>query len=225
MRLRSIGAAGAVLLCSTVAAAQAYLAPLSNGYGPFDYSDPLMRATKLEVVHKYHFDEGVRSLQRGMNSSVWADLNYVLRAFPNHHEALEAMARLLRLRDKPMSRALYDARYRGMPPEVESRAYFEHAMRFAPHDGVVRLLYGIDLHLAGEPEAAAARYLEARELGVDSADLWYNLGLARLALGDGEGALAAARRAYALGHPLPGLRRKLARAGLWPAATAGTGDD
>src|SRR5690606_10518217 len=122
-------------LAGSQAFAQAFLAPLSNGYGPFDYTDPENRRTKLEVVEKYHFNEGIRSLTAGMNSSVWADLNYVIRAFPNHHLALETLGRLLRMKDTIMSRELYDERYRGMPPEVTAEAYFEYAIRFSPQDG------------------------------------------------------------------------------------------
>ena len=46
-----------------------------------------------------------------------------------------------------------------------------------------------------------------------SAEIQYNLGLVLLELGDIDGAQACARKAYELGHPLPGLRNKLRRAG------------
>lgn len=205
---------------SLPAAGQSYLAPLANGYGPFDYSDPVMRQTKLEVVEKYHLDEGILSLSKGMNSSVWADLNYTLRAFPNHHYALEAVARLLRMQDQRMSNYLRSERYRGMPPEVNAEAYFKRAIEFAPHDGVVRLLFGIHLHKTDRVKEAVAQYEKAIEQGLESADLEYNIGLAYFDLEQYDKAAEHARKAYSLSHPLPGLRKKLKRVGKWPPPPA-----
>jgi tetratricopeptide (TPR) repeat protein len=48
-----------------------------------------------------------------------------------------------------------------------------------------------------------------------SSEIHYNLGLIELELGNKESALAHAHEAYALGHPLPGLRRKLVQAKVW----------
>ena len=47
-----------------------------------------------------------------------------------------------------------------------------------------------------------------------SAEIAYNLGLVSLELGDKEAARAYAERAYRMGYPLPGLRRKLAAVGV-----------
>jgi tetratricopeptide (TPR) repeat protein len=48
-----------------------------------------------------------------------------------------------------------------------------------------------------------------------SSEIHYNLGLIELELGNTESAMAHAKEAYALGHPLPGLRRKLMQAKVW----------
>jgi tetratricopeptide (TPR) repeat protein len=48
-----------------------------------------------------------------------------------------------------------------------------------------------------------------------SPEIHYNLGLMELELGNKQAAVEHAKQAYALGHPLPGLQRKLERAGLW----------
>jgi tetratricopeptide (TPR) repeat protein len=48
-----------------------------------------------------------------------------------------------------------------------------------------------------------------------SAEIHYNLGLLDLELGNTESAVAHAKEAYALGHPLPGLKRKLVQAHAW----------
>jgi tetratricopeptide (TPR) repeat protein len=48
-----------------------------------------------------------------------------------------------------------------------------------------------------------------------SAEIHYNLGLLELELGDTDSAVTHAKEAYALGHPLPGLKRKLIQAKVW----------
>jgi tetratricopeptide (TPR) repeat protein len=48
-----------------------------------------------------------------------------------------------------------------------------------------------------------------------SAEIHYNLGLLELDLGNTEAAVAQAKEAYALGHPLPGLKRRLVQAKAW----------
>jgi tetratricopeptide (TPR) repeat protein len=49
----------------------------------------------------------------------------------------------------------------------------------------------------------------------ESAEIHYNLGLIYLELGNAEAAQAQAKRAYELGYPLPGLKKKLVKAGYW----------
>jgi tetratricopeptide (TPR) repeat protein len=46
-----------------------------------------------------------------------------------------------------------------------------------------------------------------------SAEVKYNLGLLQIELGDIDAAVESAKQAYALGHPLPGLRNKLQKLG------------
>lgn len=66
---------------------------LANAYGPFDYTNPEHRSKNLGVVERFHFTLEVESLIRGKSSYIWGDLDYTLRAFPNHHRALYAFAR------------------------------------------------------------------------------------------------------------------------------------
>jgi hypothetical protein len=47
----------------------------------------------------------------------------------------------------------------------------------------------------------------------ESIEVQYNLGLINLDLGDSLAAVENAKKAYAKGYPLPGLRRRLAQAG------------
>lgn len=48
----------------------------------------------------------------------------------------------------------------------------------------------------------------------ESAEIAYYLGMVSLALGDQDAAATYARKAYGMGYPLPGLRRKLEAAGV-----------
>ena len=52
-------------------------------------------------------------------------------------------------------------------------------------------------------------------LGGKSAEIHYNLGLILLELGDADGAMGYAKKAYLEGFPLPGLKKKLVKIGRW----------
>jgi tetratricopeptide (TPR) repeat protein len=194
-------AAGLALL----AAASAGLAcgELANRYGPYDYRTD---KDKLQVVHEYHFSADVEFLRSGMNAAnVGGELDYVLRAFPNHHRALRAMDML--------GRKEKNEHTRGANWRVE--CYFDRAIRFRKDDAMVRMLYGIYLIARDRKKDGITQLRTAEKLGASGANFHYNLGLAYFDLGDHEVALEHAKKAYGLGFPLPGLKDKLKRAGKW----------
>ena len=181
-----------------------FCGPLEAGYGPFDYRTTPYE--KREVVERFHFTPSVKALTRGQSSGqVGGDIAYTLHAFPNHPAALDAMARLGRKERSPQPRG---ARY-----TVE--CYFERAIRFAPDDPQVRVLYAH--YLVGEKRRdEARRQLEAGEQSPEkTAALLYNLGLGFADVGEYEKSLGYAHQAYAAGIELPGLRERLRRAGKW----------
>ena len=180
------------------------LADLANApYGPFDYTNPSDVKNHLPVVERYHFSSEVENLQRDMTGSIYGDLRYTLRAFPNHHRALNAMGRL-ELRD-------------GVGAEAkQASCYFERAIRFNPSDATVRLVYGIYLYRKENLGAAIRELEKAIELAPNSAEAHYNLGLVLQNTGQPAEAVKHAAFAQQLGYPLPGLIRKLERAGYWP---------
>ncbi len=185
---------------------------LENAYGPYDYRTD---KHKLKIVEDYHFTSDVETLRRGASTqAIGGDLSYTLRAFPNHHRALHAMARLA-LREKT-------ARPRASRYTVD--CWFERAMRFRPDDGMVRLTYGIYLAQVGKRDNALEMLESAEKLGQSGANFHYNMGLVYAELGRYDEALTHAHRAYALGFNLPGLRDKLKRAGKWrdPASADAT---
>jgi Flp pilus assembly protein TadD len=177
---------------------------LDNAYGPFDSTDASDRRERLPIVEQFHFAPDVENLRRGQSSTIIGDLDYTLRAFPNHHRALNAMARYQL--DNPTA---------AVAPYRSAECYFNRAMRFRPADGTVRMIYGTYLFKRGEREAALKRYQEALALQPESAEVHYNMGLLQLELKQTAEALRHAHKAYALGYPLQGLKNRLKRARAW----------
>jgi tetratricopeptide (TPR) repeat protein len=175
---------------------------LENPYGPFDF-----RTTpfpKRDIVERYHFTTEVATLQRGVSGSIGGDIDYTLRAFPNHPRALHSMALYGRqLGTTHVPRANW-------PVEC----YFERAIRFAPDDPQVRALYADYLIHLKRPQDAK-RQLETAERFELSPTVAYNLGLAWAELKEYDKARELARRAYAGGIEFTGLRDRLKAAGAW----------
>ncbi|TXL65961.1 tetratricopeptide repeat protein [Zeimonas arvi] len=215
-------AAASVILCAfaTLAPAQAtaqtrgnlpasptgLCGSIENAFGPFDYrTSPLQRK---RLVERHHFTPKVESLRAGETGSVGGDLDYTLRAFPNHPRALLAM---VRLGERERTSQVRGANY---PVEC----YFDRAIRFQPDDPQVRVLYAYYLTRNKRP-GEARRQLEAAEsTSPTDPQVIYNLGLAYLDLNEYDRALAYAHKAYDAGITFPGLRERLKRANKWQEA-------
>ncbi len=176
---------------------------LENAYGPFDYTNASHRENKLSIVEQYHFTPEVETLKSGSTGSVAHDLDYTLRAFPNHHRALYAMLRY-QLKRGGQGGAGYSM-----------ECYFDRALRQSPGDGQVYILHGIFLHKKGAYEAALEKYRKAEQLLPDSEDVHYNLGLLYVDTKKYELARQEAEIVYSRNYPLPGLRNKLKRLGYY----------
>lgn len=174
---------------------------LQNSYGPFDYRDPLARQNNLPIVEAYHFTPKVEGLKAGQSGSLNRDLDYTLRAFPNHPKALNSVARYALQGGKFEDEAI---------PSAD--CFFRRAMAFQPTDEMVRMLYANYLVKRGQREPAREQYEEALKLAPGSPEVNYDAGLFYLA----EGELARARElaavAYDGGYPLQGLKKKIAEA-------------
>ena len=171
-------------------------------------SDKVHRRDKLKIVETYHFDAGVKNL-RGLKGkdmhNINGDLDYTLRAFPNHHGALYSMIRYSLSEDPRHSRKM----------RLSVDCYLKRAMVLQPNDGTVHLLYGIYLSKIDRVEDAKTKFLEAARLMPESAEVHYNIGLMLAKTGDYDDARTHAYKAYELGYPMPGLRNILKRAGQW----------
>jgi len=183
-----------------------------NGYGPFDYNSPNDRLTKWPIVEQNHFDAGVQRLvghsKPGGPSMLGGDIDYVLRAFPNHPGALYTMVRY-KLAHTPLT---------APKMHYSAECYFLRAEFFRPDDATVRAIHGYYLHKTSDDAGARTRYEEALKLAPTSAEVNYNAALFYLDIKENKLALERARQAYALGYPLPGLRDRLQRLGLWTEA-------
>ena len=184
---------------------------LRNAYGPFDYRSD---KKELDLVEAYHFTPEVANLVSGANGYLGGDLDYTLRAFPNHPGALMAMVRFAEREktDKP-SHAHYTV-----------ECYLYRALRFRPDDGMVRMIYATYLAKKGRNTEALKQLNDAVALGESSANLYYNIGLVYFGLKDYDNALTNAQKAYQMGFPLPGLREKLRKIGKWQESKI-TGDN
>ena len=102
-----------------------------QGYGPYDYNDPQLQkripGDPLYLVEIAHFSNHVRLLMKGpnrrTNSPNWSNLDYVLRAFPNHHPALWTMIRWYLNKGRPKA---------SQSPIPPAECYLQRAISFAP---------------------------------------------------------------------------------------------
>lgn len=177
---------------------------LRNHYGPFDYRTA--SKDKIQLVEDYHFTPPVEQLKRGQSGAFpGTDLDYTLRVFPNHHRALSAMSQLAW---RTKSRRAHES-------GLSIDCWFQRAMQFAPEDGIVYMLYGVDLLRRGATKEALEFLQKSDSLNPDNANTLYNLGLVHFELKNYDRSLEYAKRAYALGFPLAGLRQQLQKRGVW----------
>lgn len=173
---------------------------LQNSFGPFDYRDPVARGKPLSLVESAHFTPQVEALTKGNTGYLMGDIDYTLRAFPNHHRALNSVARY----------ALRGGQDWRNPQIPSADCYFERAIAFRSDDETVRMIYGNYLAKRGNRHGAERQYEEALRLAPNDAEVNYNAGLLYVQFGDVQRAKRHADIAYAGGYPLPGLRNKIA---------------
>lgn len=178
---------------------------LAQGYGPFDYTNPAHVKNNLQIVERFHFTPEVERLVSGKSGFLLSDLDYTIRAFPNHHRALFALIRFVT--DESIKRE------RAGKLLSEPECYLQRALTMKPKDGKVHLLYGIYLHKLGKLPEAEPYYRNAVKYMPRSAEAHYNLGLLLVDMDRFGDAVPVAKQAYQYGYPLGGLRRRLADAG------------
>lgn len=174
--------------------------------GPWDYLNSQWRTPEVvELVESFHFTPVVEALVSGQSGYLGGDISYTLVVWPNHHRALMSMVNLS-IREKTTKPQ--GARY-------SLNCYFDRAKRINPNDGMVDLIHAIYESRLGNSQNALTYAKKAEELLPQSKDVHYNLGLIYFNLKDYANAREHAKRAYALGHELPGLKQKLQAARAW----------
>ena len=176
--------------------------PLANAYGPFDYRTD---KDKLTHVERPHFPPVVEALIRGNRGYLGQDIDYTLRAFPNHHRALLAVMRY--------GEKLKTPHVKEMPYTVE--CYFDRALRFRPDDNIVRMLYAQFL-AKNERKPEGLKQLEVAAAGAEESGFTqYNIGMIYVEMKEFDRALGQAHKAIWLGFERPALREQLVAAGKW----------
>ncbi len=209
-------------------AGEATCGPLKLAFGPFDYradrhkwvsgieaADGDQHRSILNMVEGAHFKPQTEALLYGKTreSTPGGDIGYTLHAIPNNHRALIAVMRY--------GKKLKTDRPPDMLYSVE--CYFDRAVRFAPDDAIVRMIFAQYLaSKSRQPEAV--RQLEVAEgLAAENGFTHYNVGMVYLEIGEPDRALKQAYRAAALGFQRTELEQSLRKAGKWqdpPAAAA-----
>lgn len=180
----------------------------TNHYGPLDYNT---QKNSVAVVEEFHFTPRVRAALGGSTGSFGQDINYTLKAVPNHAVALVSLMQWV-------ERAKLD-QTPGMEWPIE--CYFERATRFQPADTVVRGLYATFLGRRNR-KADALRQLDiAVTHAGDRALSHHNIGLVYFELGEMEKALALAHKARALGMEDSALVALLKKNNRWRDAPEG----
>jgi tetratricopeptide (TPR) repeat protein len=185
--------------------------PVVSGNNVNDYRErdsvPQVRRNIDDFTH-YHFEPLIARLEAGEHSRrVMADLDFVLRHSPNHSPGLEAL-----IRYKLAGGKAYEF--------LSTECYFERARQFVPDDVSVLLYEGYYFWKKGDQQRAISAYLDGLSVDPDSADAHYNLGLLYFEKSEYQKALEHAHAAYGAGYPLPGLRKKLEKAGYWHEGAA-----
>jgi tetratricopeptide (TPR) repeat protein len=194
-----LGAATAMmLLASNAQAAKGFCGDFTGHYGPFDYRK--RAESNLEIVERFHYTEQVANGVAGESGYLGGDLDYTLRAYPNHARALATLTMVAARTKEPQ---LPGAKF---PTEC----YFERAVRFAPDDGTAYAAYGNYLNSQGKSDRALKMLIKSVELEPENPTFNYNLGLLYVKMKQYDKATQYADKAYALGFPLPGLRNQLA---------------
>ena len=171
--------------------------------GPNDYYDPSPRVREVVgSVESLHLNKAVAHLKEGNITLACSELDFTLRWFPNHPRGLQFATQLF-------------SQY-SCPGEKDGDYYFKAALKLSPDNGTIHTLYGVLLHRKGLLDKALEQYQLALVELPDSADLHYNMGLMYIEKKEYQNALQHAQKAYALGHPLPGLRNKLVALKVWP---------
>jgi tetratricopeptide (TPR) repeat protein len=180
------------------------------GYGPFDYSKRHLISEKdLFIVEHAHFTPKVENLIKGQSGYIVGDLEYTLRAWPNHHRALLSIIRYKLQLTQKIRRKEYKEEL------VYPECNLQRAINFSKNDPVPYALYGYYLYKLGHLDKAEAFYKKATELDPDNVKFHYSYGLVLVDLKRYDDAKIQADIVYKQKNTPDGLKNMLIKAGHW----------
>lgn len=183
----------------------------SQGYGPFDYSkrgeiDPI----HLKLVEGAHFKPDVENLLEGEHrsgfGSAWPDLDYTLRAWPNHPRALLSIIRFQLKINRKLTKVTIP---------IPAECYLNRAIHFSPEDPAPYALYGYYMHKLGHLDKADTFYKKATELAPENAKFAYSYSFLLIDMKRYDEALTFAKIAYSHRRTPQALKNKLEKLGVW----------
>jgi tetratricopeptide (TPR) repeat protein len=178
-----------------------------QGYGPYDYSQrSSIDPHHLNIVEGAHFTPEVENLVKGNRGTIEEDIDYTLRAWPNHPRALLSIIHYqLNIKNKLMQGKLTS------PPEC----YLQRAIHFSPKDATSYSLYAFYLRKMSRLDEAAKFYRHAIKLAPNNAKIEYSYSWLLIDLKQYEEAVKYAKLAYQHGNPPGKLKDKLEKLGVW----------
>ena len=180
-----------------------------QGIGPFDYNNRVALGKEYKMIVRSHFTHNVKYLISGNRGYLWGDLDYTLRAIPNHPEAILSVIRYeIKRTQKYRTRRL--GKLKSQP-----ECYIQRAINFRKKDPVPYFLYGYYLRKLGGLTQAVQYYEKALNLAPQSSKIEYSFSLLLIDLKRYDEALNHAKKAYKLGKPPSGLRNKLIKLKVW----------
>jgi tetratricopeptide (TPR) repeat protein len=179
-----------------------------QGFGPYDYRlRASMPEKNLGLVERAHFNSNVERLVKGQSGDLIADIDYTLRAWPNHHRALKSIMRYqLELEAKIR---------KGKKPNTPVECYFQRAINFSPKDVTTLSLYGRFLRKSGHLQKAKQIYQKALKVAPKNRKIAYAYSFLLIDLKEYEEALKYARLVYEKGKAPNKLKNKLKKLGVW----------
>lgn len=158
------------------------------------------------LVEDAHFTPQIENLIRGRTArKPGPDIDYTLGRFPNHPRALIAVTKL--------GQRFPDTKAELLPRPVE--CYFERAIRFAPDDLVVRMLYARFLQGVNRLPEALKQMDHVNDNAEGNPLTHRSLGLLYLEFGEFDRALQQAWRFETLVPGPSALREALVKQGRW----------
>ena len=180
-----------------------------QGYGPFDYTKRAsLDKYNLSIVERKHFTANVEMLVKGESGRLIEDLDYTLRAWPNHPRALNSIMRYqFDLDNNPNNKK----------PNLTSpvECYFQRAINFSRKDTTAMRMYGYFLKKSGHLNRAKFVYKMGLSIAPENRALAYSYSFLLIDLKEYEEALKYAHLVYSNGAAPNQLKDKLKRLDKW----------